>query len=536
MTMAISDRKHKISISYPNDFSVSDEPIAGNLPRRRRDSNKPLLAEHESELASALASSQVEMQLLDAFTLLPQQDGGPTEGVRQRRGEPAGTANVVIEVPVAADEFAVLLTEQDGVFSWRLPTRVNPAGRRRRGEDESVPDRSQPRQVTFELEQTEPRPEGRVRRSSVVSWLLKPVRVYVIKFAARVAGAVTMKFLERNVDPKPIRLASPDVGQWRKFDPADCPRPGGEKPRILLLVHGTFSSTKGSFGGLATTDAGTAFLQAAGERYDLVMGYDHRTLSETPEENARDLLGALQSIRWIESAIIDVVCYSRGGLVTRYLLERLLPASGSGIRVEDAVFVGCTNAGTHLAEPENWQVLVDGYTNLALLACKAAEMLPTTKVPASVIGEVLQGASSFVKYLVSEAVSEGGVPGLAAMEPDGALVTSLNGSTGGVSPKQSKYHVVQSNFDVSWFRRNRENETLMGRAALALADSLADQLMQRKNDLVVPTESMAAFGRYSVWFDETNRIAFEGERVVHHLAYFASEEVARSLHQWLIPS
>jgi hypothetical protein len=32
------------------------------------------------------------------------------------------------------------------------------------------------------------------------------------------------------------------------------------------------------------------------------------------------------------------------------------------------VFIGCTNSGTALANPENWKAFLDLYTNLAVVA------------------------------------------------------------------------------------------------------------------------------------------------------------------------
>jgi hypothetical protein len=48
--------------------------------------------------------------------------------------------------------------------------------------------------------------------------------------------------------------------------------------KILLLIHGTFSTTVGSFGMLTSTAQGQKLLKAAG-CYDAIIGFDHQTLS-----------------------------------------------------------------------------------------------------------------------------------------------------------------------------------------------------------------------------------------------------------------
>ncbi len=80
--------------------------------------------------------------------------------------------------------------------------------------------------------------------------------------------------------------------------------------RILILVHGTFSSTAGSFGELAIAPARDVWgpLEAAypGGIYAL----EHRSVTESPVKNATDLLNALP-----KGARISLMSHSRGGMV-----------------------------------------------------------------------------------------------------------------------------------------------------------------------------------------------------------------------------
>ena len=65
--------------------------------------------------------------------------------------------------------------------------------------------------------------------------------------------------------------------------------------RLLLFVHGTFSSTVGAFGALGIDQNGQGFLRTAISSYDAVIGFDHKTLSLDPRENAEDLLARLRT-------------------------------------------------------------------------------------------------------------------------------------------------------------------------------------------------------------------------------------------------
>lgn len=98
---------------------------------------------------------------------------------------------------------------------------------------------------------------------------------------------------------------------------------GAAKPaatgRILLFVHGTFSKSEALFDQLNDPNfpAGRDFLGRALQHYAQVLAFNHPTISVSPLLNALDLARLLADT----AADIDVVCHSRGGLVTRWWLE-----------------------------------------------------------------------------------------------------------------------------------------------------------------------------------------------------------------------
>ncbi|MCO5276807.1 MAG: CHAT domain-containing protein [Saprospiraceae bacterium] len=76
--------------------------------------------------------------------------------------------------------------------------------------------------------------------------------------------------------------------------------------KILLLLHGTLSSTEGSFGDLKNGD----LWKSIHSRYDYVLALQHYTISVSPITNVIDILKALPS-----NATIDILSQSRGGLI-----------------------------------------------------------------------------------------------------------------------------------------------------------------------------------------------------------------------------
>ena len=82
----------------------------------------------------------------------------------------------------------------------------------------------------------------------------------------------------------------------------------------LLLLHGTFSDTIGSFGALFRPRVFAALKARYGGR---IFGFEHFSVSRSPRENARMLLESLPD----REHRFDVISYSRGGLVLRTLAE-----------------------------------------------------------------------------------------------------------------------------------------------------------------------------------------------------------------------
>jgi hypothetical protein len=124
--------------------------------------------------------------------------------------------------------------------------------------------------------------------------------VFVLKFAAPPVVGKVITYLERHVRTGLLAVNSSDPTGWKPIEPTNVRLPKDRAARILLLVHGTFSSTVGAFGGFGATDWGRSFLDAAFGSYDVVLGFDHRILSVDPLENASELIAPVVTVAPLE--------------------------------------------------------------------------------------------------------------------------------------------------------------------------------------------------------------------------------------------
>ncbi|HWR50330.1 MAG TPA: TCAD7 domain-containing protein [Bryobacteraceae bacterium] len=332
------------------------------------------------------------------------------------------------------------------------------------------------------------------------------------RFAARLVVGQTVKYLERNVRTGLIRMNGLDPSAWHQIIAGDVKLPKDRSARILLFVHGTFSSTIGSFGHLCGTPWGQAFLAA------------------DPIENASHLLGELEALGCSVPPQIDAVAYSRGGLVLRSLVEHVLPASRFRGRIRKAVFVACTNAGTKLADAENWHTFLDLYTNIAVGAFRLLSWLPQVQAPALILTGLVQSVGAFVKHLATNATSD--VPGL-AMRPGGDFVRILNETQANQPrPADTLYYAVTSEFRPALIGGDHKPKELPLRLVLTLADRLVDRVMNAANDLVVDTPSMSAIDAHVGGFIK-DTVAFGTTPMVYHTTYFTRPELVNACTRWL---
>jgi CHAT domain-containing protein len=308
----------------------------------------------------------------------------------------------------------------------------------------------------------------------------------------------------------------------RKAVPADAP--------ILVFIHGTASSTLGSFGALA--DAASApqwgtLRRQFGER---IYAFEHRTLSQSPIENAIELAALLP-----EGARVSLVSHSRGGLVGDLLcldgidqdqigrfrrfdpdLEQADEYDRDRLRRLDGLLrerkldigrftrVACPARGTLLAS-ENIDEFLSVLTSLIGL------------IPGFMGSPVYEIIKRVTLEVVRNRKKPELIPGIEAMMPTAPLVDLLNSA-----PRSAKGGLGVIAGDIeggSWFRR----------IGTFLTDTFIYE--SRDNDLVVNTDSMFQGAPR----DRATRpgYVFDQGADVSHFNYFRNERTRIALLNWL---
>lgn len=468
------------------------------------------------------------------------------EGKKQvrRRGVTARPDEMGIDVTLGPDEGAVMLIEQDGTYEWHFPEKTaikrgrrRPAMRGRIGGGRQGAGGQKTAVFRIPIGEGEAlgqrRGAARTHRGPVTNFIKGKIKGFILKFAVRkVVGALSSR-LEKGVKAGPVIITSYEntEGWHHKDDYLSYTLPKERPARILLLVHGTFSSTHSSFGALTVQPAGQRFLKLALQHYDAVLGYDHHTLSKTPAENAEALFEDLIKLQAKSKGIeFDAISFSRGGLVYRYLTEQIVPYESTQMAFRKSIFVACTNAGTELANDDNWKHLVDFYTNMVAGTCRLLSMFPGTRLPAKILNQTIKTIGSLAKYMAQDAVEDNAVPGLSAMEPAGRFVEAINKLPASrTRPGATSYYAMGSDFEPD---RDTYAGELGKRLAIKVADGVIDKLMGEANDLVVDTDSMFIVDPVpSARLIEKLPFGENGE--IYHTVYFNQPQVARQCSHWL---
>jgi len=203
---------------------------------------------------------------------------------------------------------------------------------------------------------------------------------------------------------------------------------------------------------------GETFFSSLRDLYEgRVFAFNHFTMSQSPEENARELLKSIPDGR----TLFDVITHSRGGLVLRYLAgpPDALDGLADKFRLGRAVIVAAPNEGTPLASPGQFEHFLTWFANLL-------EICPSTPF-ATALDLIIGGLSWLAQHV------DGIVPGIAAMDSEGEVVTELRNQL--FSPAGALSALV-SNFEA--------DKNLM----LRIADAGLNLLFPSANDFVVPTE------------------------------------------------
>jgi hypothetical protein len=303
------------------------------------------------------------------------------------------------------------------------------------------------------------------------------------------------------------------------------PIPSG---RILIFIHGTFSKNEMFLDELQQTDEGQSLLKKIQNKanYDQVLGFDHATLALSPILNAMDLASLFTE----SNADVDVICHSRGGLVTRWWLETYHGAHGKA----RAVMVGSPLAGTSLAAAPRLRAAINLLTNVANLLQKTAGVTSTAFPFFTVINGLLRVLGSVGTIAAKTPVFDAAIamiPGLSgqALVDNNEELNRLNR----VCTLNPDYFAVRSDFEPS--KPGWEFWKYFTQIDTRAADWAADMVFDKANDLVVDTASMTVLAKppNALDIDLKKVHSFQPEQNVYHTIYFRQKETAEFIAECL---
>jgi hypothetical protein len=319
--------------------------------------------------------------------------------------------------------------------------------------------------------------------------------------------------------------------------------------RILLIVHGFISSTNHLINEVRAIKKGEAFLKQLSKHYKQVLTFDHPTVSVSPLLNALDLHRALGYTK----ATVDVICHSRGGLVTRWWLEGLGGPQSIGRRPR-VIFLGSPLAGTSLASPARLRAVMDLLASIGSFFSKASEF-GAGAAPFAAPFLVVAGALFKVFSYATKAIAKtpiidaginmaAGISGMSRVGNNPELMRLRHGFSLVDSPDYD-YFAVKTNFeptDEGWrFWRYFYNLGDRGK------NLFMDHVFDEPNDLIVNTASMTQLGpKPGEGREQEENIAdatgirrvldYNTSDRIHHFNYFRQPDTIDFFRQTLLQS
>ncbi|MFT4102112.1 MAG: hypothetical protein QM674_13950, partial [Burkholderiaceae bacterium] len=328
-------------------------------------------------------------------------------------------------------------------------------------------------------------------------------------------------------------LEAADIAGLAPADPADKP--------MLVFVHGTGSSTLGSFGELRR---GEGNVWAALERKfgDRIYAFEHRTLSESPIRNAIDLVNALPV-----GAHVSLVSHSRGGLVADLVCLQSLDGElidryafnfqGTGAPPDPRVKVLDELHDAHAEQRKELAELAGALAARKLVIeryVRTASPANGTKLASGNFDVFLSGLLSLIgavpflfsspyyaafKRVVIEIARNRTdphlVPGIEAMLPDSPMARLLRDAKPAAGIRMA---VIAGDI---------EGGNLLKRLGVLLTDFLLFD--NTDNDLVVDTKAMLA----GIAPTLQSRVLFDRGDDVSHFRYFVNHETRSAMCDWL---
>ncbi|MCW5620743.1 MAG: CHAT domain-containing protein [Burkholderiales bacterium] len=344
---------------------------------------------------------------------------------------------------------------------------------------------------------------------------------------------VLMHLIEKRLTPGPglYRWAGGDGAGPAPLEGA-APVGAAELPAatpLLIFIHGTASRTTSSFGAFAEPGARMHWQSLTAQFGRHVYAFEHRTLSDSPVDNAVDLLETLPV-----GAQLCLISHSRGGLVGDLLCLTGLSAQQIERFVEQRRLSGDADAAAHDRSQLQRlaQLLKDKQPRVlayARVACPARGTLLASEniddflsiltnlislIPGLGTSAIYQVIKRVTLEVVKRRMQPSLIPGIEAMVPESPLIALLNTA----AKSADRLGVIAGDIEGgNWLKR--------------LGVFITDRFIYEghDNDLVVNTDSMF-YGarREAVWY-----VFDQGSRVTH-FNYFRNEGTRGAVVGWVL--
>ncbi|MCH5720542.1 DUF7379 domain-containing protein [Niabella hibiscisoli] len=203
---------------------------------------------------------------------------------------------------------------------------------------------------------------------------------------------------------------------------------------VLLFLHGTASSAKGSFAELTTGNIWKELIQVYGSN---ILAFEHETLTKSPLQNVAELMKQIPA-----NSTIDIISHSRGGLVgdtlmrftedadgfmdesialleeaerkddLQYIKALQKSAASKSVKINRFVRVACPAKGTSLLGKR-----VDIFLNV---------LINLINVSSPVLMPLVEGLKAIISQALESKANVEVLPGLEAMNPESVFLKCLN--------------------------------------------------------------------------------------------------------------
>ncbi len=349
-------------------------------------------------------------------------------------------------------------------------------------------------------------------RSLLGDIALKALNVFAKK-------AVSQKVIEiaARLEKKGLENMSGVYAISADFKLSKAPVKNADKP-YLLFLHGTNSSTIGSFGEIRGSELWKNMQQTYGQN---IIGLQHETMTKSPIQNVINLFKELPAV-----CTLHVISHSRGGLVGDVLAR--FCNGNKGFTDAELAYFAKTERKTDIADIKTLQAIAAGkkinVDKFIRVACPAYGTTVLSKrldhflnislnLLGTLFGPVGTALTAEFKELISAAVDTKNdpdqLPGLEAMNPASPFLKILNNPDNSIN---SPLTVISGNCGIKFNLK----------ALLIIASKL---FYLRDNDLVVDTKSMYCGTKRNIpvqyFFDEGAE--------VDHVHYFKNKKTQDAL-------